>query len=79
MTEEKELFEKIVTHLEKEFRLIQAETYINAAMYNEKKEKEDFSTESRMDFVKDITYKEGMYDAYQKIVNILHEFNKNSK
>jgi hypothetical protein len=32
-----------------------------------------------MDFIKDITYKEGMYDAYQKIVNILHEFNKTSK
>jgi hypothetical protein len=76
MTEQKALFEKIVTHLEKEFKLIQAETYINAAMYNEEKEKENFSIQSRMDFIKDISYKEGMYDAYQKIVDILHDFNK---
>lgn len=76
MTEQKELFEKIVTHLEKEFKLIQAETYINAAMYNEEKEKENFSFQSRMDFIKDISYKEGMYDAYQKIVDILQDFNK---
>lgn len=63
--------EKLTDFLEKEMNVLQGDAYLTEVVFNSFGAETAYEMEKKINMMKDFKYKEGMFDAYKKILELL--------